>query len=61
MIEVEGFKAFRGVMRITPINPKFSMTSIFGDWLFKPEFNCWYCNGSSYAAEICEVVEDDTE
>jgi len=60
MLKCEGYQMFRGVMRVSPPNPKFPMQEIHGDWLFKPEYSCWYCNGHSYAAEICEVVEDDT-
>lgn len=60
MIKVEGYEAFRGVMRITPKNPKFPPIEIDADWLYKPEFNCWYGNGSSFDACICEVVEDRT-
>ena len=61
MLKCEGYMAFRGTMRVSPTNPKFQMQEIRGDWLFKPEFNCWYANGSSYPAEICEVVEDETD
>ena len=52
----EGYKAFRGTMKITPkANVKaFELT---GDWLFKPETGCWYGKGSSFAADICTVVE----
>lgn len=60
MIKVEGYKAFKGVMKITPKNEKFSPFEKDGDWLYKPEYDCWYCGGSSYPASICEVVEDYT-
>lgn len=58
MIKVEGFKAFHGDMMITPKNtfyPPFFIRD--KDWLYKPDTNCWYGNGSSYAAEICEPIE----
>lgn len=61
MIRVEGYKAFRGVMRIIPKNEKFSPYEVEGDWLYKPEYDCWYGKGSSYPASICEVVEDYTK
>ena len=61
MIKVEGYKAFRGVMKITPKNEKFSPFEKKGDWLYKPEYNCWYGCGSSYMADICEVLEDNTK
>ena len=60
MIQVEGYKAFRGTMRITPANPKFPQQEIHGDWLYKPEYGCWYGHGQSFAAKICEVVTDET-
>ena len=62
MITVEGYKAFRGLMKITPKRgadvPPFTVT---GDWLYKPDTACWYCNGRSFAADICKVVVDLTE
>lgn len=57
MLECEGYKMFVGVMKVTP---KKGSTSRFigGTWLYKPGTNCWYCNGSSYPAECCEIEED---
>ena len=60
MIQVEGYKAFRGTMRITPVNPEFPQQEIHGDWLYKPEYGCWSGHGQSFAAKICEVVTDET-
>ena len=60
MIKSEGYLAFRGTMRITYRNPQFPAEEIHGDWLYKPEYDCWYANGRSYPAEICDVVEDET-
>lgn len=59
MIEVEGYKAFHGTMRITPKNgnPPFELT---GDWLYNPTYDCWYGRGRSFFAQICEVAKDDT-
>ena len=59
MIEVEGYKAFHGTMRVTPKNgtAPFELT---GDWLYKPACDCWYGLGRSFGAGICEVVKDDT-
>lgn len=57
IISVEGYKAFRGVMRITPKNTNFPAREIEGDWLYKPDTDCWYGNGSSFMSEICEIVE----
>lgn len=55
MIKVEGFRAFRGTMRISPVSgaAPFELT---GDWLYKPDTRCWYGQGRSFGEEICEVV-----
>lgn len=61
MICVEGYKAFRGLMKITPKAPTtFLPFTVEGDWLYKPETGCWYDGKSSYVAEICTVLEDYT-
>lgn len=60
MIKVEGYKAFRGVMRITPKSKEFEPFDLAGDWLYKPDTGCWYGNGRSFHADICTVVEDST-
>lgn len=65
MICVEGYRAFRGAMRIAPkdlppykaMNHSFTLT---GDWLYKPQYDCWYGCGRSFGADICEVVGDET-
>ena len=59
MIKVDGYKALRGVMKITPKCESVPPFELQGDWLFKPEFKCWYGCGSSYPEEICEVVQED--
>ena len=51
IIEVEGYKAFRGSMVIG------NRTIICGEWLYKPDCDCWYCGGKSYPAELCEILE----
>ena len=61
MIKVEGYKAFHGVMKITPKIKCVPPVEIEGDWLYKPEYKCWYGNGASYGEEICKVVSDDAE
>ena len=57
MLKSEGYKMFNGVMKITPKDAVWS-TSIYGTWLYKPETDCWYCKGSSYPAECCEIESD---
>ena len=61
MIKVEGYKAFHGVMKITPKTKCVPSVEIEGDWLYKPEYKCWYGNGASYSEEICTVVSDASE
>ena len=60
MIKVEGYKAFKGTMKITPKNADFKPFELEGDWLYKPDADCWYGGGRSFCASICEVVEDLT-
>lgn len=60
IICVEGYKAFHGDMRITPKNALYPPFYICDkDWLYKPETNCWYGDGRSFSADICEVVDDN--
>lgn len=49
IIEVEGYKAFFGMMDC-------GGRYVYGEWLYKPSADCWYCRGSSYPAEICKIV-----
>jgi hypothetical protein len=62
MIEVEGYKAFHGIMLITPKNGRLA-EFYFGpcDWLYKPDTECWYGKGRSFPAEVCVPVEDVVE
>ena len=67
MIEVEGYKAFHGTMKINAIHIDFkTMTKeaapfeVSGDFLYKPDTDCWYNKATSYPASICEVVKDET-
>ena len=58
MICVEGYKAFHGTMKITPVNGSAPLL-LRGDWLYKPECGCWYGGGQSFGAEICQVARDE--
>lgn len=60
MIKVEGYKAFAGTMLITPKNGC-GPHKIVGEWLYKPDMQCWYCNGWSFPADVCEVIENETK
>lgn len=59
MIEVEGYKAFHGTMRITPQSADRKPFELSGDWLYKPDTRCWYGKGQSFMEQICEVVEEE--
>ena len=57
MIEVGGFKAFRGCMKIRPNGGRAFV--VCGDWLYNPETKCWYNGGASYPSEICFISSID--
>lgn len=61
MIKVEGYKAFRGVMRITPKNMNFEPYELCGEFLYKPSEDCWYGCGRSFSSQVCMVVFDQDE
>lgn len=58
MLECEGYRMFRGSMRIHQGRGGRYVQIVSGVWLYKPESGCWYCGGKSYPALICELVED---
>lgn len=55
VISVEGYKAFRGTMRISPRGAE--AYDLCGNWLYKPETGCWYGNGRSFPKEVCTILE----
>ena len=58
MIRVEGFMAFHGDMKITPKH--YPPIRIYNkDWLYRPDTDCWYGDGRSFPAEICDPIEKD--
>lgn len=59
MIKVGGYRAFRGTMLITPINSAIEPYTLVGDWLYRPECDCWYGRGQSFPAMVCTVVSED--
>lgn len=61
MICCEGYKMFRGTMRVTPTFPGREPFDLTGDWLYKPEHDTWYGCGQSFGAAICKVIVDKTE
>lgn len=57
VITVEGYKMFTGTMRICWQHPECPPQEIYGDWLYRPDTGYWYCNGKSYLADNCTIVE----
>jgi hypothetical protein len=54
MIEVDGFRAFRGMMRVYAV---VGDLDVYGDWLYRPDTDCWYCGGKSYPSAACVVLD----
>lgn len=61
MISIEGYKAFRGTLQVTPRGGNFNPVILNGEFLYRPDTECWYHKGSSYPADICEVVNDEDD
>lgn len=61
MLKCEGYKMFRGTGEIRNAQTRALVETQHGDWLYKPDFKCWYVNGRSYPAECVTVVEDETK
>lgn len=59
MILAEGYKAFRGTMIIVPVAKHIKPFEIYGDWIYDPNTDCWYGDGSSYPQEICKIGKED--
>lgn len=57
VISVEGHKAFRGTMRISPVFSDFPPYDIRGEWLYKPGTGCWYGCGKSFPESVCKIVD----
>lgn len=56
VITVEGYKAFRGTMRIRPRGAA-EPYELCGDWIYKPDTGCWYGKGRSFPADVCTILE----
>ena len=59
MLKSEGYMMFRGTARVVPVSDKFPAKDITGDWLYKPEWDCWYVNGRSYPASIVQDIREE--
>ena len=58
MIRAEGYKAFSGILKVTPPNKE--PYRVMGEFIYKPDTDCWYGRGRSFPADICSVIEDFT-
>lgn len=61
MLCCEGYKMFRGSAQIIPNNRMIEPFVVEGVWLYKPEYDCWYCGGRSFMASIMRIIHDDDE
>ena len=61
MLQSEGYKMFRGIGTIHNAKTGKEIELQCGEWLYKPEYDCWYVNGHSYPAECVTVLTDETE
>ena len=61
MLRCEGYKMFKGSATITPKNTKLQPERIYGTWLYKPEYDCWYVNGQSFQADLVSDIVEDKE
>lgn len=61
MLTCEGYKMFRGTGEIHHAKTGALIETQYGDWLYKPEYDTWYVNGSSCPAECVVIVHDATE
>lgn len=55
IIKVDGYRMFIGTMRI--LNPEDgSKEEVTGEWLYRPDTGCWYCDGRTYTWSMCTIV-----
>lgn len=53
ILECEGYKMFYGTQLVANSN---GAECITGDWLYKPDTDCWYCKGRSFPATTTTLV-----
>lgn len=59
MLKSEGYKMFRGSATVRPANGQ--VLILTGDWLYKPEWDCWYVNGHSIPASIVADFQEEKD
>ena len=58
MIEVNGYKAFHGVMRITSLAPSIEPREVEADWLYRPDIKGWQSNYEAFPANVCKIISE---
>lgn len=58
MLQCEGYKMFFGTAKVTPLNLMFAPIELTGTWLYRPDTECWYCDGSSFWKEIVSEIRE---
>ena len=59
IIIVNGHRAFRGWMEVWLSAPcgRIGKSEIYGDWLYEPDTDCWYCDDLQFPAKNCIILE----
>lgn len=52
-----GYKAFTGLMKVF-IN-EINTEEIYGDWIYTPVSDEWFCKNNRYPANKCRIVSVD--
>ena len=58
MIEVNGYKAFHGVMRIALPYDGIEPYTVEGDWLYRPDIKGWQSNYEAFPANVCKIISE---
>ena len=56
-LDCEGYIMFIGQVDVTPKNKDITPFALFGTWLYRPDTQCWYCNGRSFTKDIVDIKE----
>lgn len=59
MLICEGYKMFHGQATVKPKCENVKPFSVLGTWLYRPDTQCWYVNGMSFAKDIVEYIIED--
>ena len=52
MLTCDGYKMFYGAATVVPKGKLSESYDLIGTWLYKPEFDRWYCAGNAYPAKF---------